>query len=138
MSETVTTGEVAATSEVVVARVAVDVPLAHLDRAFDYLVPEELRDQVRPGVRVRVKFAGRRRDGYVLAVSDHSDTEAPLKSLERVVSPEVVLTPAIAGLIRDVADRYAGTFADVVRLAVPPRHGVAEKARRPDYPAPIG
>lgn len=132
-----TTGEVAATSEVVVARVAVDVPLAHLDRPFDYLVPEELRDQVRPGVRVRVKFAGRRRDGYVLAVSDHSDTEARLKPLERVVSPEVVLTQAIAGLIRDVADRYAGTFADVVRLAVPPRHGVAEKARRPDYPLPV-
>ena len=34
-----------------------DLPLAHLDRPFDYLVPERLAAQARPGVRVRVRFA---------------------------------------------------------------------------------
>ena len=41
-----------------VARVAVDVPLAHLDRPFDYLVPERLAAQAVPGCRVRVRFNG--------------------------------------------------------------------------------
>src|SRR5579859_6164918 len=35
-----------------VARIAVDVPLAHLDRPFDYLVPDRLAAQARPGARV--------------------------------------------------------------------------------------
>ena len=40
-----------------------------------------------------------------------------------------MLTPEIAALAREVADRYAGTMADVLRLAIPPRHAGAEAAR---------
>jgi primosomal protein N' (replication factor Y) (superfamily II helicase) len=112
-----------------VARVAVDVPLAHLDRPFDYLVPEKLAESAVPGCRVRVRFAGQLVGGYLLdrvAVSEH---RGRLAALERVVSPEPVLTPEIAALAREVADRYAGTMADVLRLAIPPRHATAEKAR---------
>ncbi|NUP01343.1 MAG: primosomal protein N', partial [Nonomuraea sp.] len=57
---------------------------------------------------------------------EESDHEGRLTPLERVVSPEQVLTPEIAGLARAVADRYAGTLTDVLRLAVPPRHAKAE------------
>ena len=41
-----------------------------------------------------------------------------------------MLTPEIAGLARAVADRYAGTLADVLRLAVPQRHAATESAPR--------
>ncbi|MDN5571466.1 MAG: hypothetical protein L0G22_09485, partial [Propionibacteriaceae bacterium] len=119
-----------------VARVAVDVPLAHLDRPFDYLIPDELAADVAPGVRVRVRFAGRLRDGYVLETADTSEVGAKLACLERVTSPEPVLTPATARLVRAVADHWGGTFSDVVRLAVPPRHAATEKAARPKRPAP--
>ena len=50
-----------------------------------------------------------------------------LARLERVISPEPVLTPEIFDLARAVADRYAGTLADVLRLAIPPRHATAER-----------
>jgi primosomal protein N' (replication factor Y) len=109
-----------------VARVAVDIPHAHLDRPFDYLVPERLAAQAAPGVRVRVRFAGQLTDGYVLDRADASEHQGRLAWLDRVVSPEPVLTPEIAGLARAVADRYAGTLADVLRLAVPPRHAASE------------
>jgi primosomal protein N' (replication factor Y) len=105
--------------------------LAHLDRPFDYLVPERLAESAVPGCRVRVRFAGQLVGGYLLdrvAVSEH---QGRLAALERVVSPEPVLTPEIAALAREVADRYAGTMADVLRLAIPPRHAGAEKAARP-------
>ena len=111
-----------------VARIAVDIPLAHLDRPFDYLVPERLAAQARPGVRVRVRFAGQLTDGFVLERADVSEHQGRLSYLERVVSPEPVLTPEIAGLARAVADRYAGTLADVLRLAIPPRHAATETA----------
>lgn len=119
-----------------VAQVAVDMPLAHLDRRFDYLVPEALDEQAVVGARVRVRFAGRLRDGYILARTTVADPDRTLAPLERVISAEVVLTPAIAELVRSVADHYAGTFADVVRLAVPPRHGLTENATPPVHPEP--
>ncbi len=119
-----------------VARVAVDMPLPHLDRPFDYAIPDELATKVVPGCRVKVRFAGRQRDGYVLDVAEASDADRELSPLLKVVSSEPVLQSEVAAVIRDVADHYAGTFADVVRLAVPPRHGMTETADPPQYPAP--
>jgi primosomal protein N' (replication factor Y) (superfamily II helicase) len=112
-----------------VARVAVDVSLAHLDRPFDYLVPERLAETARPGCRVRIRFAGQLTGGYLLSREAASEHPGRLAFLERVVSPEPVLTPEIASLAREVADRYAGTLADVLRLAIPPRHAAAEAAK---------
>jgi primosomal protein N' (replication factor Y) len=111
-----------------VAQVAVDIPLAHLDRPFDYLVPERLTDQAVPGCRVRVRFAGQLVDGYLLDRAPASEHPGRLARLDRVVSPEPVLSPEIAALAREVADRYAGTMADVLRLAIPPRHARTEQA----------
>ncbi|MDQ6937417.1 MAG: primosome assembly protein PriA, partial [Actinomycetota bacterium] len=111
-----------------VARLMVDVPLAHLDRPFDYVVPAELADVVQPGSRVRVRFAGRLVDGYVLERIAASDHGGRLARVERAVGDEPVLTPVTARLFRAVADRWAGSFVDVVRLGVPARHTRAESA----------
>jgi primosomal protein N' (replication factor Y) len=111
-----------------VARVAVDVPLPHLDRLFDYLVPPPMARDAVPGCRVRVRFAGRRMAGYLVERVSASGHDGDLAALDRVVSPEPVLTPEIAGLARAVADRYGGTLADVLRLAIPPRRAAAEAA----------
>jgi len=110
-----------------VARVAVDISLAHLDRPFDYLVPARLDQAAVPGCRVRVRFAGQLVDGYLLERTETSEHQGKLARLERVTSPEPVLTPEIFDLARAVADRYAGTLADVLRLAIPPRHAAAER-----------
>ncbi len=132
-----------------VARVAVDVGLAHLDRPFDFQVPADVDEVAQEGVRVRVRFSGRLVDGYLLERADASEHQGRLAFLEKVVSPEPVLAPEVLRLAREVADRYAGTLADVLRLAVPPRHARAEAAdgdlppdpvadRPPDRPLPAG
>ncbi|MER7407752.1 primosomal protein N' [Streptomyces sp. NPDC000070] len=130
-----------------VARVLVDKGVLHLDRYFDYAVPEELDEQAQPGVRVRVRFgAGRHRvregrregggliDGFLVERLPESDYSGPLAALAQVVSPERVLSEELLGLARAVADRYAGSLADVLQLAVPPRNARAEQ--RPS-PAPL-
>ncbi|MEV0176264.1 primosomal protein N' [Streptomyces sp. NPDC050803] len=133
-----------------VARVLVDKGVLHLDRYFDYAVPAELDADAQPGVRVRVRFgAGRHRvrdgrregggliDGFLVERLAESDYSGPLAALAQVVSPERVLSEELLGLARAVADRYAGSLADVLQLAVPPRNARAEQRPSPEpRPAP--
>ena len=114
-----------------VAQVLVDLPLAHLDRPFDYAVPATMADAAVPGARVKVRFAGQDVDGFVLARAAESEHPGRLQPLRRVVSPEPVLTEEVAALVGEVAARYAGTRSDVLRLAVPARHATTEKAPSP-------
>ena len=100
----------------------------HLDREFDYLVTAEQSDDAQPGVRVRVRFHGRLVDAFILERRSDTDHVGKLGWLERVVSAEQVLTADVRRLVDAVAARYAGTRADVLRLAVPPRHAKRRKA----------
>jgi primosomal protein N' (replication factor Y) len=118
-----------------VAVVLVDTGLPHLDRPFEYSVPESMAATAVPGARVRVRFAGQDVSGFVVerrAAAEHTGRLSPLR---RVVSPEPVLTPAVLAAARAVAAHYAGTVGDVLRLAVPPRHAAAEKALPLEPPA---
>lgn len=119
-----------------VALVAVDRSHAHLDRPFEYAVPQEMAETARPGVRVRVRFAGQDLDGYLLERRPEAEHDGDLVPLRRVVSAEPVLGPEVLELARRVARRYAGTLADVLRLAVPPRHARVEQETWPDPPGP--
>ena len=118
-----------------VAKVAVDVPLAHLDRPFDYAIPERLASRVHPGIRVKVRFAGQDVDGWVTALGPR-ETTSQLASLRTVVSDAQLLTPQLNGLIRAVADHYAGTWWDVARLAIPARHAAVEQEPPVTFPDP--
>jgi len=119
-----------------VARVLVDIALAHLDRPFDYAVPTAMAATAVPGARVKVRFAGQDVDGYVVERAARTDHTGTLQPLRRVVSPEPVLAPEIAELSATLARRYAGARSDVLRLAVPPRHATTEKQPSPAAPAP--
>ncbi|WP_081495143.1 primosomal protein N' [Mycolicibacterium chubuense] len=113
----------------------------HLDRDFDYLVSADQSDDAQPGVRVKVRFHGRLVDAFILERRSDTDHVGKLGWLEKVVSPECVLTHDVRRLVDAVAARYAGTRADVLRLAVPPRHATVEKRPPPHLepltPAPV-
>src|ERR1700712_2235706 len=117
-----------------IARVLPMLSVPHLDREFDYLVTADQSDDAQPGVRVRVRFHGRLVDAFILERRSDTDHIGKLGWLDRVVSSERVLTPDIRRLVDAVAARYAGTRADVLRLAVPPRHAGVEKQAVPDPP----
>jgi primosomal protein N' (replication factor Y) len=120
------------------ARVVVDVPLFHLDRAFTYRVPERLRGSVWLGTRVKVPFGSRRRvDGWVVGWTEELPEDA--RDLERVVSPVPAFDAEGLDLLHWVAERYAGTLSDVLRLAVPARVAAVERDLEPPdgTPAPI-
>ncbi|KQY25660.1 primosomal protein N' [Cellulomonas sp. Root485] len=124
-----------------VARVCVDLVPQHLDRVFEYVVPAALADTAVPGTRVKVRFGAQDVNGYVLERVAEADHDGTLLPVRRVVSAEPVLTPQVARLARAVADRWAGTLNDVLRLAVPARHARVEaetptEPQDPELPSP--
>ena len=110
-----------------VVRVLPLLGLAHLDREFDYLVSEADSASVRPGVKVRIRFAGRLVDALVLERASTSTHEGKLRFIERVISPEVVAPRELRLLIDALANRYSATRSDLYRAAIPARHAKAEE-----------
>jgi len=118
-----------------VAQIRIDSPLPHLDRLFDYAVPQKMDLDAQPGVRVRIRFAGKLTDGFLIARVAHSDHQGELAPLANVISSERVLEPQIYRLCESVADRQAGLVSDVLRSAIPNRHAGAEASPITTSPA---
>ena len=117
----------------------VDTKVPHLSRIYDYAVPDRLSGLVEVGCRVRVPFGGQTVTGFVVADTASEDFAGDASALKSVVSSVPVFTPEVRALCAAVADHYAGTLADVVRFAVPPRVVAVEQgwtAERVIRPAP--
>ncbi len=116
--------------------------MPRLDRLLDYLIPDELVNDVVVGCRVRVplgKGGTRRIDAFVVEISEKSSTEMVLAEIESTHGSVPVLTPALWSLARTVADRNGGGVADVLRGAIPKRGVRIEKGREflpRDMPVP--
>ena len=118
-----------------VARVRVDSTLPQVDRTFDYRVPAELSEDAVPGARVRVLFNGHELTGYIEERAATTDwTRTSLLPLKSVLSRVPAVAPEIFALAEALADRYASTVANVLRLAVPPRIAALDKRYAPLLP----
>ncbi|MBX7558427.1 primosomal protein N', partial [Streptomyces sp. tea 10] len=99
-----------------------------LDRVFDYRVTAALDDQAVVGSKVSVVFAGRKMSGWVVDRVAHTDVpEDRLLPIRRVLTPLPVARPEIVELAQAVAERCAGTVADVLRVAIAPRVARVDK-----------
>ena len=74
-----------------VARVLVDVPLAHLDRPFDYAVPATMAQAAVPGARVKVRFAGQDLDAVARARSYFGEYQPSSPSIALLRDGEVLV-----------------------------------------------
>ncbi|WP_366823702.1 primosomal protein N' [Kocuria sp.] len=110
------------------AKVLLEAYVPHLDRVFDYRVTAALDEQAVVGSKVSVVFAGRKMSGWVVDRVAHTDVpEDRLLPIRRVLTPLPVARPEIVELARAVAERCAGTVADVLRVAIAPRVARVDK-----------
>ncbi|MCE5191634.1 MAG: primosomal protein N' [Actinomycetia bacterium] len=101
-----------------VAHVVVDVRTRALDAPFDYGIPPHLASAVAIGCPVLVPLGGRRAVGFVVGLSDVS-RYGDLKDIEAVLGEALSRNDAFE-LARWIADEYAASLADAMRLFLPP------------------
>lgn len=102
------------------AKIAVSAATYWVDRPFDYLIPEELLDRVKPGVRVSVPFGrgNRRTEGIVLRLGEAA-ADKKLKCVENVLDEEPVLDDDMLKLSMWMRERFFCTVYDAVKTMLP-------------------
>jgi primosomal protein N' (replication factor Y) len=115
-----------------VVRVLPDEPA--IAKTFDYLVPDELGDQVRVGTRVRVDLGGRRVSGWIVEL----DVAPPPGVTPRRVAKLSGWgpTPDLIDLAHWAAWRWSGRPAALLRTANPERNVPALPAAPPRQSRP--
>lgn len=102
-------------------RVLVDVALGVPgEEPYQYLVPEEMADKIKLGIRVRVPLGASERFGYVVGVSDLAAVEeAKLKPIAGVVEDEVLLPEHFLELTRWMSEYYFCSQGQALECAMP-------------------
>jgi primosomal protein N' (replication factor Y) len=99
------------------ARVAVNI--TQLTGLFDYAIPEEWQDQVKPGSLVTIPFGRQLTQGIVLMLTDDPAVPNP-KALGSLVEKEVVVTPQQIKLAQWMADENLSSLSACLELMLPP------------------
>jgi len=87
---------------------------------FDYLLPDELREQAEAGCRVKVPFgpADKLRIGYVVRLEERP-LKRRLKAVHTLLDPYPLLRPQMLRLTQWLAERYLCDWSAVLKAVVP-------------------
>ena len=115
----------AAMEDVLVAEVVFNLPL---ERPYTYSIPEELRDRVRAGQRVRAPLGRGNRTvvGYCVAVRQAESGQRTLKPIEELLDAEPLLSGQMLELTRWIGERYLCGWGQVLDSVIPA--GVRKKS----------
>ncbi|HKW85513.1 MAG TPA: primosomal protein N', partial [Nitrospiraceae bacterium] len=124
----------------------------HLNRSFTYAIPDQLRDRLQVGSRVRIPFGPSMLQGVVVSLTaqgSHGGEQelatsgrvaGRLREIASVIdeTPETGLPPGLLTLTRLVSERYLAPWGQCVRLILPtlpasrhlPRYFITEAGRK--------
>ncbi len=83
---------------ILIVGVLVEVTNKNVDKIFEYTVKEEDRLKIKIGIRVRVPFATRIIEGFVLEIKEKSTSNHTLKTVIEVLDEEIVLNKELLQL----------------------------------------
>ena len=109
-----------------------------LDREYDYSVPEELCEDVRPGCFVTVPFGGgnRRRMALVICETERNGAMSGIKPILSVATPGISLSEEMLGLVSFLREQTLCTAGDAVHAMMPAGtlSGLVERYCRTEKP----
>ncbi|MDO4265788.1 MAG: primosomal protein N' [Eubacteriales bacterium] len=117
------------------AKIIVDCSAEAVDRAFTYRIPETLKGEIVPGVRVNIPFgnAKKPRTGYVTELLCEADYDAA--KIRDILSLSKGATRAEGDMITlagFLAEEYGSTMNQALKTVLPVRHTVRKNSRRTD------
>ena len=117
------------------AKVIIDISAQSVNKAFTYVIPEDIEDIVNVGSRVQVPFGGHNalREGFIIGISEESDIEA--SRLKKIISAAEGKTDVNGELIKlaaFMAGEYGCTMNQALTAVLPVKRTVRKNSRRRD------
>ena len=113
-----------------VARIAVSAATYHIDKPYDYLLPSDLKEQAKPGMRVLVPFGvgNKKSEGVILSLEKSSEYKK-LKAIASFLDESPVLGAENLKLALWMSDRFFCTVYDALRVMLPAKMTSKRKSR---------
>ena len=102
------------------ANIIVDISHEKLDKTFQYLIPQELEEEVRVGVLVDIPFGNRAITGYVVELTDEAEFDVErLKPIVGVKKGSVPIESQLIELAGWMRKNYGGTMNQALKTVIP-------------------
>ena len=100
------------------AEIIVDIASEQVDRVFTYRVPEDM--QLFPGMRVRVPFGPREKEGFVIRLKEKADyDERKIKPILSSLEDYPALLPPLMELAWEIREKSHCPLCEALRLMLP-------------------
>ncbi len=115
------------------AEIIVDIASEQVDRVFTYAVPDSL--SIVPGMRVRVPFGSREKEGYVVRLKEQADfDESRIKPVLAALEDYPALLPSLMALAQEIKEKSRCPLCEALRLMLPPEmRGSRVKVKTEEY-----
>ncbi len=100
-----------------VVGVLVQLSSFNIDKVFDYIVPDDLIDKIKVGIRVEVPFGYQKLEGFVLEIKKSSSRE--LKEIIRIIDEEIVLNEELLILGKQMQKDTLSTLISCYQVMLP-------------------
>ncbi len=97
----------------------------HIDKIFDYRIPDELADKISIGSHVFVPFGRGKKliDGYVLSVNSETDFTGDIKEISALASSEPLFDEEMLTIAKHLKDTCFCSYISAIKTFLPPGSG---------------
>lgn len=115
------------------ANIIIDISHEKLDRPFQYRVPEDMKEQLRPGMQVLVPFGNGNRTmrGYVIELTDEAEFDRDrIKEISSIDSAGVTVEAQLIALAAWIRENYGGTMNQALKTVLPIKQKARQKEKK--------
>lgn len=102
-----------------IAKILVEINNINVDKTFDYIVPFEYIENIKIGMRVKVPFASRELEGFVLDLVNNADDNYELKEIISIVDEKPILNNELLHLGQFMSKKYFSTLISCYQTMLP-------------------
>ncbi len=109
------------------ADVLIEYNAKSVDKSFTYLIPNDLKDIIKIGMKVIVPFGSKKIYGFVINIKDIYEDSYELKSIDSIVDPNFVLNDELMDLGKYLQERTLCTKIVAYQTMLPSSMKVKEQ-----------
>ena len=102
-----------------IVEVLVELSNRNIDKTFDYLVPKELEDKIKIGIRVLISFGNQKLEGFVLKIKKQDNSSYELKEIEEIVDEDIILNQELLELGEYIKETTLATLISSYQVMLP-------------------